>query len=207
MRPHLSAVLSALVLAAALPVCAQSFIFPTGYSYSTPPEGQAQGGAFDYFDDTHNPPGQPLGQLTDGIKGGNDWAADLGNGNGQEWVAWSQGNPTITFDFASTVSLQSVTIGFNRGTGGVALPDSVTIGGTVFTLIGTELADNTRGDLTFSGSWTGNSLDVTLADADTSFIFVDEVQFLTAAVPEPQWTLAAVGAALAGFAAWRRRRR
>src|ERR1700676_2570618 len=47
-------------------------LVPTNY-VATPGEGIAQGGYYNYFDDTGH-------QLTDGIYGVNDFSANLGNG-------------------------------------------------------------------------------------------------------------------------------
>lgn len=172
-------VAAALVLA--LPASAQ-FVTPTSYTV-TPGEGTAQGGGFNYFDDGGT-------QLTDGIIGANNFAADLGNGPAREWVGWLVANPTASFAFSAPVNVTQVQIGFNRGQGsGIFLPQSVNINGQLFALTGTELADNTRGFLNFNVNFTGTSLPVTLSDGTGSrWIFVDEVRFVgtnVVTVPEP----------------------
>ncbi len=157
----------------------------------------AQGGSFDYFDETGS-------QLTDGVFGVDSWNADLGNGPAYEWVGWRVADPVITFNFASSVTLQSVIIGFNRHEGVlIFLPPTVKIGGDTFTLGGSELDNGTRGDLSFSGSWTGNSLQIELADADGShWIFVDEIRF--EAIPEPRVVELAAALGVVGFVLKRR---
>lgn len=184
-----------------LPLGAQT-ITPSGYtiSGSTPPQGTANGGTYNYFDDGGT-------QLTDGIRGVNDWTADLGHGNAQEWVAWLTTDPSITFTFSSTVSIQSVKLGLARAelNGGIYLPSSVTIGSQTFSLTGNEFADTTRFDMLFTLStpFVGNALTLTLSDTNTSrWIFLDEVQFT--AVPEPNaaWLVALAG----GAGLWLRRR-
>jgi hypothetical protein len=135
-------------------------------------EGTAQGGTFDYFDDGGN-------QLRDSILGANEWFNDLGNGNAQEWVGWLVAEPTITFTFSSSVTINRVEIGFNRSQpSAIFLPATVRIGGVPFTLAGSELPDTTRGFLTFSGTFTGISLTIELLDMSTArWIFTDEFRF------------------------------
>ncbi|MFM7696730.1 MAG: hypothetical protein ACKO6G_08675, partial [Vulcanococcus sp.] len=58
----------------------KSIYSPVNYT-ATPAEGQAQGGSYNYFDDTGS-------QLTDDILGYYDWTANLGNGQAYEWVGW-----------------------------------------------------------------------------------------------------------------------
>src|SRR5580692_6062496 len=114
-------VLSALVLplfwsspASAIP------LVPISYT-ATPGEGIAQGGYYNYFDDTGH-------QLTDGIYGVNDWSANLGNGIAYEWVGWRVADPTITFQFSTPVTINQVGIDFNKTTSDmIFLPSSVTI--------------------------------------------------------------------------------
>ena len=179
---------------------AQIIVSPISYSYSTPPQGDL----YNYFDEPHNPPLNPLGQLTDGIKGSNLWYEDLGNGKAYEWVGWFLTNPTITFNFGSQVTINQVQIGFNRSSyGSVALPSAVIIGGVSTVLNGNEIAPSTRGDLNFTGAWHGSSLSVTL-DSGFGWDFVDEFKFTTTAVPEISSYSVCVGLGLLGFAGWRR---
>ena len=173
------------------PLSAQ-VVIPTGYT-ATPGEGQAQGGSFNYFDDTGH-------QLTDGVFGVNDWTANLGHGNAYEWVGWISVDPTLTFNFSGTVGVSAVTIGFNRGQGaGIFLPTTVLIGSQTFTLTGDEFPDGTRKDLTFTLAqpFVGTQLDIRLSDNNSGrWIFLDEVQFAGLAVPEPSTgALLALGAA------------
>ena len=155
-------------------------LVPASYT-ATPGEGIAQGGTFNYFDDTG-------GQLTDGIYGANDWSADLGNGNAYEWVGWTVANPSITFQFSGPVTITQVGIDFNRTepVGLIFLPNAVTIGSTDFTVAPNAIPDSTRGTLFFDGLWVGNSLTIHLADANPhNWIFVDEITFNVVQVPEP----------------------
>jgi hypothetical protein len=87
---------------------------------------------------------------------------------------------------------------------------SVIINGTTFALTGTEIDNGTRGFLNFDGTWTGNTLQVSLTHRPGTYAFVDEVRFSTvasAAVPEPQAFAAVFGLAVLGAVAWQRQRR
>ena len=65
-------------MAVGSPAHAQTSVVPSSYT-ATAGEGLAQGGNFNYFDNTGM-------QLTDGVTGVNDWTANLGNGSAYEWV-------------------------------------------------------------------------------------------------------------------------
>jgi hypothetical protein len=159
---------------------AATSLVPTNY-VATPGEGTAQGGYYNYFDDTGH-------QLTDGIYGVNDWSANLGNGIAYEWVGWRVADPTITFQFFAPVTINQVGVDFNRTESDlIFLPSTVVIGGTDFTVNPNAIPDDTRGTLFFNGSWTGTTLTVNLSDCSTSdWIFVDEITFNgVACVPEP----------------------
>lgn len=163
-----------------------SVVVPTSYT-ATVGQGTAVGGSFNYFDDTGK-------QLTDGVIGANIWAADLGNGPAYEWVGWYAVNPTITFQFDKPVTINTVSIDFNRGeVSGISIPSSVTVGGTPFSLSQDALTDGSRGYLSFNGSWTGSSLTIGLVRRDNynRWIFMDEVTFDgVSAVPEPSTIIA-----------------
>ncbi len=171
-------------------------IVPASYTATTG-QGWAEGGTWNYFDDTGV-------QLTDGIYGVDNWTANLGYGNAQEWVGWITVNPTLTFAFNSPVTVNKVSIDFARAEpgAGIYLPTQVTIGGVAFALSGAELADQTRGTLEFVGSWTGNSLSVEITTRGRNWVFVDEVQF--SAVPEPAHWAGASGLGLVVFCLHRR---
>ena len=155
-----------------------------------------ESGSFNYIDDGGV-------QLTDGFTGADNYGANLGNGNSYEWVGWTVANPTAVFQFGSPVTITSLSIGFNRTNGAsIALPPTVTVNGTPFSVAANAISDNTRGFLNFSGSWTGSSLTLNLSDASVeSWIFVDEVQFdgrteNGSQIPEPG-TFVLLGAGLA----------
>jgi len=160
---------------------------PTNY-VATPGEGIAQGGGYNYFDDTGH-------QLTDGILGANLWSANLGNGVAYEWVAWRIANPVITFQFAQSVTIDQVSIDFNRDSYDlIGLPSTVKVNNTTFSVSPTAIPDTSRGTLAFNGSWTGSTLTITLTDNNPSqWIFVDEMWADSPQVPEPSvWALSAL---------------
>ena len=139
--------------------------------------------------------------------------SDTGTTNPSDltWVGWQ--GPTaneITFLFPSSVTITNVALDFLRDSdGAIDLPQSVTIGSTIYPT--TELVDHTKGFESFSGSFTGSSLVVTLNHGATDWVFVNEAQFTdggTSGVPEPA-SLTLAGIALGGliFARKRLRRR
>ncbi len=89
-------------------------------------------GSFHYWDDTYTGSGDRtvdgaalaggLGQLTDGVTGDNDWAANLGNGNAYEWVGWLNVNPQITFTFSEATTFTQIAVHANNAQyGGVGI--------------------------------------------------------------------------------------
>lgn len=128
----MKSLLFAFALAAASVAAAQT---PVAYSMENG-QGVATGGSYNYWDQTYNGTGSTttdgaflsggLGQLTDGIVGGQDWQSDLGNGNAYEWVGWYNIQPTITFDYGSVVNLDSMEFHANNNKqGGVFLWDAI----------------------------------------------------------------------------------
>ena len=177
--------IAAAFIAATMGIAHAQYVSPASYA-ATPGQGTAQGGVYNYFDDTSS-------QLTDGVLGVNDWTADLGNGPAYEWVAWRTVEPTVTFTFPAPVTITQVDIDFNRteANAGIYLPPSVTVAGQNFALTGTEIPDFSRGWVSFplTTPLTGTSLTLSLTDNDDfRWIFVDEVRFAGATVtevPEP----------------------
>ena len=170
-------------------------LVPTGYT-APPGEGIAQGGSYNYFDETGT-------QLIDGIYGANDWSANLGNGNAYEWVGWKIADPLITFQFSGPVTINQVGIDFNRNEGipGIFLPPTVSIGSTDFTVAPDAIPDASRGTIFFNGSWSGATLTIDLADANTErWIFLDEITFDGVTIPEPSVFLLLTGGL--GWLAW-----
>ena len=147
------------------------------------------------------------GKLTDGVLPPESWYQE---GYQTKWVGWYPGyrlNPLVTFNFANTVTINSVTAWFDNtpGYGDVRLPASVSIDGTSFSVA----ADSAYGPraVVFSGlNVTGTSIDVQFIQP-SYWIMVGEVTFNGnngSTVPLPgAFTLLAPG--LVGLAAIRRR--
>lgn len=173
-------------------------VVPTSYSFNL--------GA-GYYDDTGS-------QLTDGHY------ADLIPGvslTSYEWVGWDGGNPSITFNFASAVSINQVALSMANWTAAaVYLPESVTIGGNAFTVDPSSYPNLDHALLVFNGAWSGTSLTLDLDSSYNRWIFLDEVTFNEGPgqtgnggngnnVPDASATLPLLAAGLAGMAALRRR--
>ena len=180
-------------------------IVPLSYT-ATAGEGQAQGGQFNYFDDTGR-------QLIDGFRGVNDWRANLGNGNAYEWVGWVVANPSFTFNFSSVVAISSITIGLNRTEGsGIFTGITGAAGGNPISIPGNAFADGTRSDLPFifASPVVGSTFQLSLTDGNqSSWIFIDEITFdgtrSTSVIPLPG-TFALMFPALALIGVFARRR-
>jgi hypothetical protein len=144
------------------------------------------------------------GKLTDGVSPALSWYQ---YGNATPWVGWETGvtnnsNPTVTFNFASSVTINSVDIWVDNtiGFGGVYLPSGVSIGGNFFAIAPDNVNPNPRG-YTFSGlNITGNSVDVQFFQTTgIPWIMVGEVTFNGSAnaTPEPS-SLLLLGSGLLG---------
>ncbi len=110
----------------------------TVYKYSVAPEC----GAACYYDEAHNvalngPSGASnnagfdqfaTGQLLDGLRGVDDWSANLGGGSAFEWVAWTAQLQVITVEFAKPRNLTFVRLGLNnKMDGAVSQPPQVEV--------------------------------------------------------------------------------
>lgn len=200
--------LAALISLAPLPAGATSL---TVASYSMPNGGT---GSFNYQDTTYLPcPGGDCsatgallsggtGKLTDGVSPTTDWD---GEGEDTQWVGWDTTetgglDPLVTFNFATSVDINSVTVWVDNtnGAGGVGLPASVSIDGTSF---GFTPAVSGPSGYTFSGlDIIGDSVGVQFFQSD-QWIMVGEVSFngsvSSSAAPEPSsWMMVAGSLAL-----------
>lgn len=127
-----------------------------------------------------------LGDLTDGIRATQNWFVTPG-----PYVAWTA-NPLLEFFFTPGTSLSSVTLAFDDpdGTGGVALPASVTFGnGTdTLSLVVDEVPGSQPVALTFdiSSLGAGGYLSVRLV-RKSDWVFLSEASFdgTPGDVPEP----------------------
>lgn len=150
-------------------------------------------------------------KLTDGVVGNRGWAVN----NGKEWDGWvGVPNVNITFQFSTAMTFSSVSVGSTQDhLGDVVLPSFdlwAYVGGSwvhqASILNPPSMANNaSSGDpgphafYTFSGlSVVTDQLRVTAtAMVPGTWMFVDEVRFDTAPVPEPStWAMLLAGLAL-----------
>ncbi len=189
-----------LALSVAAPLGAVQLPF-SGYSYSIAPS--------DSYPDTGG------GELTDGTANGPAWPAPVVLADVAYLVGWQTTLPTITFNFASTVTINSVSAFFadSDDAAGVSLPATVTLGdGASFSQVFTvtnPAGSGTTVQSVFNGfSLTTNTLTLrfTLGTAQQWTMLSEVHAFGTAAVPEPASTGLVLGAAALGLVATRRRR-
>lgn len=184
-------------------------------------------GAYNYYDHNYTPcpasdcitTGAPLsggtGELTDGVTSSTDWNVA---GNPEPWVGWDNGqpngtNPTVTFNFASTVTINSVSVWFDNtlGYGEVGAPGTILVDGVPYTP--SQSTYGAQGFLISGLSITGNSVNVQFdqsANPTDHWIMIGEVSFNGSSspppVPEPS-ALFLTGSGLLGFLATRFRTR
>jgi MYXO-CTERM domain-containing protein len=190
-------------------------------SYSMPNgDGQAHGGNYNYWDGTYNGAGNPAldgssgsflsggtGALTDGVVAFTNWSALSNNAGTGQYVGWVFTNPTITFNFASAVTINEIKLYVdNSHDGGVTSPSSVTVNGVDYanpTWAGATLPQTI--DIT-GLAITGHSVSVTLTNPGY-WVMLSEAQFYgTPAVPEAGSTaMALAGLATLGLMARRRK--
>ncbi len=172
-------------------------------------------GSYSYWDETYSGSGCVTcdnaalsggkGDLTDGIIATTNWfVAEAPVGNGP-YVGWTL-NPTIVFHWNAVTTINSVTFHFDDsdGAGGVSAPSAVIVNGVTYAIA--EPAASTPFAYTASGvGFTGKDLSVTLIRKN-SWVFLSEVQFNAAVVPEPG-TYALILSGLMASALVARRRR
>lgn len=191
--------------AQAVQVVPIAYDMPNGYT-----------GNYQYWDDLYTgtgcktcngaPLSGGLGDLTDGVIATTNWdVAEAPAGPGP-YVAWVGINPTIRFEFGSTVAIDSATIYFDDASNnGVAPPLQVIINGQNFAV------PNPPANVPFaftasSLSFLGTTLDMTFI-RNTSWTFASEVRFdVTTPVPELATLPMLAGGAVFVALAVRRRR-
>jgi len=179
------------------PITVASYDMPNG-------QGQASGGTFNYWDLNYsgagatNTDGSPLtgglGDLTDGFIALNNWSAAENAAGTGPYVGWRSGftsNPLITFRFAGPVNIDTITfyVDDSDGDGGVTVPLSFEIGlsgGPLTTFNVADPSGSAPASYVFSGlGLSGNAVDIRL-NHRTGWVFVSEVTFADAEVPEPK---------------------
>lgn len=210
-RPLVAPVLTPLLALGVLAMpAAAAVLSPVSYSMVNGRSGFQR-----YIDETYAGPGASgdpfadysflsggLGQLTDGVIGGNDILAN----NSFDWVGWLEVQPVITFDFGAPVQFQSLGLhaaSVSNVFGDVDLPgsilwefsdDGLTFAGAFTRTTTVAEASNPASQwLDIDATRTARYARATLIDGGQPWIFVSEFRF--AGVPSPGAT------ALAGLAA------
>ncbi|WYM00653.1 MAG: Calx-beta domain-containing protein [Gloeotrichia echinulata CP02] len=149
-------------------------------------------GSYNYWDESYTGTGNKfqnlaslsggLGDLTDGIIPTENWQVLEAPQGAGPYVGWTI-NPSITFNFAKIVNIDTVTVYVDdsNGYGGVSVPQSINLsmGGASYnsgTLIDPPTSNPTF--YTFSGlGFQGSALTLTL-NRRNSWVFLSEVSFL-----------------------------
>ena len=218
MRNIIRTLLALAALACATTVAQSADLAVSRYSMHNG-DGQAHGGSYNYWDGTYDGRGRTsvdgawlhggTGALTDGVIATDPWYAVSSYSGTGPYVGWIDTSPTITFHFASSVTIDSITLYVdNSNDGGVTAPSGVVVDGRTFENPSWD-SDAPSNTITLNGlDIVGDKVTLQLLDP-TRWIFVSEIQFdgmLTSAVPEPSGLgLMLCGLALAGWSARRRR--
>ena len=170
-------------------------------------DGQLNGGEFNYWDATYNGSGATttdsaplsggLGVLTDGFVSPDPWNSVSNLSGTGPYVGWqwrNNGDPTIAFNFAGPVRVNTISLAVdNTQIGGVFAPVALTIDGTTYTPTVTAISATSEW-LTVSGLLLAGSTLTVTPDHDphgaSMWMFVSEAQFTGGAVPEPStWAM------------------
>lgn len=188
-------------------------------SYDTPNgDGQAHGGSYNYWDKNYTGSGAKttdgallaggVGDLTDGVVASDFWynvENAAGEGPYVGWVAGSTLNPKVTFNLLGTPTVNQIRVHLdNSRVGGVFSPTAILIDGVNTAFTGP--ANGSIGWVTFSGlNLTGSSHSIEFQQDLNGWVFVSEVQFLGAGIPEPAaWAMMLAGFGMVGGAVRRR---
>jgi hypothetical protein len=183
-------------------------------------DGNAQGGAFNYWDGNYNGSGcatcdnAPLtggvGALTDGVIATQRWDSVSNEQGTGQYVGWNTaytGNPSITFNFGGSRTINTLDVYVDNSLfGGVQAPGTLLIDGNPYAFTSTAISPYAD-ELTISGlNLAANSLTLTATPGGLEWIFISEVQFYNNSVPEPG-TFALFGTALLALGALTIRRK
>ncbi|MEP6503971.1 MAG: PEP-CTERM sorting domain-containing protein [Betaproteobacteria bacterium] len=183
-------------------------------------DGNAHGGTYNDWDANYNGAGSPVvdglsggtlsggtGVLTDGVVATDPWVAVSNQAGTGRYVGWVTSGPTITFHFASTVTISDIALHVDNSlVGGVTAPDAAVVDGTSCANPSWATASAPQ-TITLSGlNITGNSVVATLSDP-TQCVFLSEIEFngTAGAVPEPASVALMLGGL--GLLAFKARRR
>ena len=180
------------------------------YTLSLPGDGNAQGGTYNYFDETRR-------QLIDGKYGNNIWQSDLGNGPAYEWVGWAnRGSVNVDFNMGGSKHVDSISVGTVQDFLGDVVVPNVSIYSSFDNLhwafagqllTSASSANNFQHfELTLNGlNITAPFIRVNLSEAYPAWIFTDEVDFNTGHVPDGGATVGLLGGAVVLLAGMRKR--
>lgn len=192
-------------LAVASPITFARSIQPISYEMVN-----GETGLYKYHDDTYSGSGDPnqdlsylfggLGKLTDGYAATADWDVEP-----QSYVGWRTATPSITFNFASSEQIDSITIHIDAPANHSVLPPSRVLLEWATGSLFYDIPDpNAGGPLAMNFTdlgIEGNQVIVTMYRAEDNWLMCSEIEFN--AVPTPGGVSLA-GIALLGLA--RRRR-
>lgn len=197
--------IKSLLATAAIAACSISSaveITVTNYTYGTNPNG-GPSFPFSYLDKSGS-------ELNDDVFNQPVWPTPFGSA--EALVGWENTNPTITFNFPSTVNITSFTVwaADSDGSAGVALPSQLQLTAVGFDQ--TFTVTNPAGSgaavaLTFSGLNIDASSITLVATRTASWTMFTEVDFFGPVIPETSTWTAIAGVLALGTALVVRRRR
>jgi len=209
MLPTIALAVAALASVHAVEVQPASYDAPNGYS-----------GSYNYWDESYSGAGNTsldgdpltggLGDLTDGVIATDNWNIAEAPADPGPYVGWIV-DAVLDFHFGGLKNFNSVTLHFDDsdGYGGVSAPDSIKIsldGGPFASTFVPEPAGSAPFSVTIPiSAATDVSIQLLRKNA---WVFLSEVDFeaRTHGVPDAASTLGLLSVALAGLAAFRRRR-
>lgn len=235
--PIVMTLMGGAVIAQAVQITPSSYNMPNG-------DGVASYGEYNYWDTSYTGSGSTttdgaslsggLGKLTNGVIATHDWEylvssgpppqyatleSAAGTGPYVGWVRGINSNPTIVFNFANPVNINTISFYVDNPLynqiyhGGVGAPSAFTIGGTTYKIDDSSLPSGVVDiSLTNLGLTDISSLSVTIfqnQNPDAFWLFLSQVTFddgTPAPVPEPA-SLILFGAGIAAVALLKIRRK